>query len=146
MNVEIVNKKENVLLSRLEIEANLTFEGVVPSRDQVRENLANQLKKDSKLVIIKTIKPNYGEHNALVHAHIYEDKGTLKKLENLKKKYMVKEAEHEKAEEEAKKKAEEDKAATENATDEKDDGKQQTSKEENKEQQTNSEQAKEGSE
>ena len=90
MNIEITEKKENQLLGRIEILGNIAFEGKIPSREQVRDSVASQLKADSKLVIVKNIEADYGQHTGKIQVNVYVDEGTVKKLENLKKKYMKK--------------------------------------------------------
>lgn len=121
MNLEITEKKENKLLARTEIVAQITFEGKVPSRENVRENLSNQLKQDQKLIIVRNIKIDYGQHKGTVKALVYEDENILKELENSKKKYIKKDAERAAkiAEEKAKAAEEKAKAKEESAKKEK---------------------------
>ena len=103
MNLEIINKKEQKLLSRLEVKAKITFEGVAtPSNEAVRDSLAKNLGKEAKLTVIKNIYTKYGGAYANVSAYIYDNEAKLKEIETKNKKEKKKKKGEESPEEEKK--------------------------------------------
>jgi len=105
MDLKILDKKDNPLLHRLEIEAGLVVEGPTPSNKDVAKELAKQLKADENLVIVKHIYSRFGTNKADVLAYVYNDKDKMKEIE------MIKEApKKEKKEEEKEAPKEETKA------------------------------------
>jgi len=112
MKLEIKNKKENPLLSRIEVSGTLSFAGVTPSNEQVAQSIASQLKVDVSVVKMKSIYTGFGEQQAEFAAFVYKTKADLDKIEPKPKKQREKEA---KAAEAKKKAAEEAKAPKEEA-------------------------------
>lgn len=104
MKLEIKNKKENPLLSRVEVSGIVSFEGVTPSNEQVCQAVASQLKADVSAVKMKNIYTGFGKHEAKFLAFVYKSKADLEKIEPKPKKQLEKE----KKAAEAKKKAEEE--------------------------------------
>jgi len=104
MKVEIKNKKENPLLSRIEVSGIVSFEGATPSNEQVCQAVASQLKADVSAVKMKNIYTGFGKHEAKFLAFVYKSKADLDKIEPKPKKQLEKE----KKAAEAKKKAEEE--------------------------------------
>ena len=51
MELKIVNKKEEPLLSRTKIETEIVFENATPSREEIKSKLARDVGKDGKLVV-----------------------------------------------------------------------------------------------
>ena len=108
MKIEIKNKKDNPLLSRIEVSGIVAFEGVTPSNEQVAQSIASQLKVDASVVKMKHIYTGFGEHEAKFLALVYNSKEELDRIEPKPKKQLEKE---QKAVEAAKKTAEEEKPA-----------------------------------
>lgn len=81
MNINIESKKENALLSRTEIKADLTYEGVTPSRIELKKKITAILGAKEELVVIKKIEVAYGFQKAVVTAYVYKTKQELDKLE-----------------------------------------------------------------
>jgi ribosomal protein S24E len=87
MKLEILEKKEQKLLSRLEIKARTSFEGsVTPSNDAVKAAIAKETGKDIKLVVVQNIYTDFGTASATISAHVYDNEETLKELEETHKK------------------------------------------------------------
>jgi ribosomal protein S24E len=108
MKLEIVEKKEQKLLSRLEIKATTSFEGsVTPSNDAVKAAIAKETGKDVKLVVVQNIYTDFGTASATISAHVYDNEEKLKELEETHKKGKEKPAEGEAAPAVEEKKAEE---------------------------------------
>lgn len=110
MNTSIKNKIENILLSRIEVDAEIKYDKqATPSTEDVRQSLSKELEVDKDLVVIKKIDTKYGAHIADVKAYQYFSKDEKNKLEPKVKEGEEKKEEAKPAEkkEEAKEKAEE---------------------------------------
>lgn len=134
--IKITEKTKNSLLGRTKV----NFEIVqgnepVPSRLQVREVLAKNLKKDKELIIIKKIESEFGNANVKGEALVYDSKEILAKVapEYYVKRIKVKEEALAKVAEEKKKKQEEAAKETEKAEEEKSEEKKEESSEEKNE-------------
>ncbi len=86
MQLKLLEKKENPLLSRSEVKGELTFDGATPKEADVKKLLATTTKSDEKLVKVKNIYTHNGHQKADIHAHIYTDEKVMKELEKEKKK------------------------------------------------------------
>jgi ribosomal protein S24E len=87
MELNIIDKKEHKLLSRLEVKATISFgSNPTPSNQSVKDALAKNLEKDIKLVVIKHIYTKYGDTSANVEAYVYDNEIKLKELEKKDKK------------------------------------------------------------
>jgi ribosomal protein S24E len=103
MELKIISKKEDPLLSRTVVEAEIIFEKATPSRAEIKGSLAKSLGKDEKLIVVKGIYTSYGLKKAKNMCYIYENEESLKKIEaetkKKSKKKEAKEGEEKKAEE-----------------------------------------------
>ena len=87
MEIKILDKKENVLLNRTEIEAEIEHSGKpTPSRADIREKLAAMLSADKNLIIIQNLKQDFGSKTKFT-AMLYKSKDDLEKAEQ---KYLIK--------------------------------------------------------
>ena len=101
MALKITSTEEKPLLARKEIKGELSFtEKATPSNDDVRKDIASQLKVDEKTVVVKHIYTAFGSSDAKVEAYVYNTEADLKKYEPVTKAMKLK------AEEGAKKAAE----------------------------------------
>lgn len=85
MKIIIKDKNENILLGRVEIKGQLSFEGATPSNAQLIELLAKEFKVDADQVVIKTIKNIYSRQEAQFFALIYKDAQMKSKIERTTK-------------------------------------------------------------
>ena len=95
MEIKIINKREEPLLSRTMLKANLDFEKATPSYAEVSSLLASHLKTDEKLIAIRHIYNSFGAKKAEVIAYVYSDSAKKQLIEpkiKEKKEKMVKEA------------------------------------------------------
>ena len=98
MELNITDKKEQKLLSRLEVSATISFNGgVTPSNDAVKDALAKNLGKDAKLVVVKGIYTKYGDSFADVSAYVYDNEKKLDEIEVTHKKSKEEKKEGEEA-------------------------------------------------
>ena len=86
MQLTIKQEIESPLLSRKEVKAEISFDKATPSNDDVAKAIAEKLKCDAGLVVVKHIYTKYGETLAGVEAYVYESKEALESIEPKKKK------------------------------------------------------------
>ena len=104
MEIKIKEKKENVLLNRTEIEAEIEHANKpTPSRTQVKEKLAAMLGADENLLVISRLDQTFGSVTRC-SARLYKNKADLEKVEP---KHLLKR--DQKKQKEAEEKAEEKK-------------------------------------
>jgi len=69
-------------LSRKEIEAEVIFDKkATPSKENIKKELAKQLKAEEKLVVVKSIDGSYGSNQAKVTAYQYINEEDMKAIE-----------------------------------------------------------------
>lgn len=83
MKLDVKDKKENKLLSRTEVTADLAFDAATPSNKDVQAELAKKLSVEPELVIIKKIATGYGTRTAGVTAYAYTKKDDMMKIEGI---------------------------------------------------------------
>jgi small subunit ribosomal protein S24e len=108
MNLKITEEKQNKLLSRKEITAEMAHEGPTPGYAAMKKALAKELKADESLIAIHHIYPFFGEPKVKIIANIYETKEKMQELEP-KPAETKKKPSAEKSEEKKKEKAVEEK-------------------------------------
>ena len=82
LNIEIKNKTENKLLSRIEVTAEISFSGKsTPNMNEVKDAATKALEIDKELLIIKKIHTDYGHSKAIVTIFQYYSKEDLSKIE-----------------------------------------------------------------
>jgi ribosomal protein S24E len=110
MELKILDKKEEPLLFRTKIEAEITFDKATPSKSDIKSTIAKDLSKDVKLIVVKKIDTKYGFKTAKNVSYAYENEKAMKQIEPQPKEGTAKEAP--KAEKpESKGEAKEEKAA-----------------------------------
>ncbi len=91
MDLKIIKKQDNPLLSRIEVEAEAEFfNAPTPKKEDVKKKIVSMEKADEKLVVIKNIYGNFGSGKASVLAYIYKSEDELKKIEPKKKEKKAK--------------------------------------------------------
>jgi len=81
LNISVIERKEEPLLSRTMLKANLDFEKATPSYKEVVSLLANHLKTDEKLIALRHIYTHFGAKKADVVAYIYIDESKKQLIE-----------------------------------------------------------------
>ena len=105
MELKIINKEPEPLLSRTKVEVEIEFDKATPSNEDVKAQLVKDLGKDEKLIVVKNIYTNFGLKKAKSMSYVYDDEESLKRIEPQPKKKA------EKKEEKAEGKAKEQKPA-----------------------------------
>ena len=103
MELKILDKKEEPLLSRTRMEAEMLFENATPSGQEVKSNLAKKIGKDEKLIDVKSIYTVFGLKKAKILFYAYENEEIFKRIKVEKKKSEKKPKAEEEAKPEAKK-------------------------------------------
>ena len=82
MEIEIVAKKENELLDRVEVKFKALHpkEGT-PQRDAVREKLSSMLKAPKERVIVDAMDSEFGKMETVGYAKVYKTKDAAMKYE-----------------------------------------------------------------
>jgi small subunit ribosomal protein S24e len=86
MQLKIINKTEEPLLSRTRLEGEAVFESVTPSNSEVRAAIAKSIGKDEKLIVVKGIYTQYGSKKAKIIAYAYQNSEIMLKIEPKNKK------------------------------------------------------------
>jgi ribosomal protein S24E len=107
MELKIINKKEDPLLSRTKVEAEVTFDKSTPSIVEIKAKLSKDLGKDEKLIVVKGIHTKYGLKKATNLSYIYENEESLKRIEIVNKSKKKKGKSEEKPEAKAEEKPKE---------------------------------------
>jgi small subunit ribosomal protein S24e len=81
MNLEIKEKKENSLLERAEVAAVVSFDGATPPTAQMRDLVVQKLGCNPDLMVIRKVKPGFGEQSVSLRIHIYKSPSQLRKIE-----------------------------------------------------------------
>lgn len=85
MELKIISKKQDPLLSRTKVEAEISFDKATPSIAEVKSQLGKDLGKDEKLIVVKSIYTQYGLKKAVNLSYVYENDESLKRIEPEKK-------------------------------------------------------------
>ncbi len=81
MDLKILSRKEEPLLSRTIVESEVSFDKATPSKSEIRNALAKSLGKDEKLIVVKGIYTGYGARKAKNTSYAYENEDVMKKIE-----------------------------------------------------------------
>ncbi len=82
MEIEILDKRENKLVERLEVRFLVKYPATAtPTRADVRKKLVALLNTSEDLLLIRYIKPRTGKHEAIGLAHVYNSRDRLEKIE-----------------------------------------------------------------
>ena len=81
MEVSIGHKKENLLLSRTEIEGKVSFTGATPSNEELKKAIADNLRVAPETVVVKHILTDFGMTTGVFDAFVYASKDALDKVE-----------------------------------------------------------------
>lgn len=83
--LKIEKQEYKPLVERTEIIATISS-APTPKKTEVQEKLAELLKKEKELVIVKHVYQEFGKREAKIIAYVYDSPDALKKFEKIKKK------------------------------------------------------------
>ena len=92
VQLNVTAKKEEPMLSRTMIKAELEFDKSTPSYAEVTSLVASSLKADEKLIAIRHIYNSFGARKAEVTAYVYSDEAKKHLIEPKVKDKKAKEA------------------------------------------------------
>lgn len=123
MEIEIISKKENPLVGRLEVNFKVSHpKEITPGRKEVRDEIATLLKVKKERIVIDNMKPEFGKPETIGYAKIYKSKDDALQMETkavLKRNALIEEKKEEKKEKTEEKKAEMKEKKKEEKTEEK---------------------------
>ena len=132
MEVEIISKKENPLIGRLEVNFKVSHpKEITPGRKTVRDEIASLLKVKKDTIVIDNMKPQFGKPETIGYAKVYKSKNDALQMET--KAVLKRNALLEETKEKAKKKEEKKEGKKEGKTEEKEKGEKKEKAEEKKE-------------
>ncbi|MHC1579553.1 MAG: 30S ribosomal protein S24e [Candidatus Alkanophagales archaeon] len=81
MEVEIIEERENPLLERKEVRFRIRHEGRTPSRKEVRELLVKELNTSPNLLVVESIRTEFGKREVRGYAKVYRSEERLRSVE-----------------------------------------------------------------
>lgn len=82
MDIEIIEKKENKVFDRIEVNFHCLYEGEpTPKILDVKSKLVALLDSKKELVVVDNVQPHYGEPKATGYAKVYGAESSLKDVE-----------------------------------------------------------------
>lgn len=82
MEMEIVSRRENKLLNRLEVRFLVRHEtGTTPSRSEIQGGLTKELKLGKQTLVIDSVHSRFGKREASGYAKVYESVEDARRLE-----------------------------------------------------------------
>ena len=82
MEIEIISKKENELLGRLEVNFKLTHpKENTPKRKDVRDVIAKELSVSKDRIVIDHMNPEFGKPETVGYVKVYKKKETAQQIE-----------------------------------------------------------------
>lgn len=81
MELKIISKSEQPLLSRVEYSIDVAFDKATPSKWDLRKKISAELNIDEKLIVVKKISTEFGEVKARATAYSYFSEEDLKNIE-----------------------------------------------------------------
>lgn len=82
--MKIIQKKDNPLLSRQEIIAEMDYEKATPTTASVKDLIAKQANAQPEMVLIKHIQTAFGARHAKIKAYVYTSAEEIKRIERPK--------------------------------------------------------------
>ncbi|MDR2623969.1 MAG: 30S ribosomal protein S24e [Methanobrevibacter sp.] len=82
MEINVIQKKENKVLNRVEVRFDCVYTGeATPKILDVKSKLMVVLDTKKELIVIDSLQPNYGEAKATGYAKVYDSKEDLESIE-----------------------------------------------------------------
>jgi small subunit ribosomal protein S24e len=81
MEIQVIQEKNNPMLNRREVVFKVTHDDVTPSRFSIIDRLAATMNSKRGLVIIDSIKTEFGKRESIGYAKIYETEERARQVE-----------------------------------------------------------------
>ena len=85
MELKIIDRKPQALLSREKIRAEIGFNGPIPSRKEISKELSSKASVKPEMLVVFKIESSFGSKKAKVIAFAYTKKEDMDKIEEKKK-------------------------------------------------------------
>jgi small subunit ribosomal protein S24e len=120
MEIKVIEERQNPLLNRREIKFEIDHKGPTPSRKSVIEKLAATMNSQPGLVIVDSMKSEFGKQETVGYAKIYESEERAIQVErsHIVERNMITEEGPEEAEEATEEAASEEESEQETAEEE----------------------------
>jgi len=82
MEISIIEEKVNPMLKRREIRFRIDHDKATPSRKSVVERIAATMNSNMGLVVVDSLKTEFGKRETIGYAKIYETEERKKEVEN----------------------------------------------------------------
>ena len=81
MELTVQDERDMTLMGRKDYTVRAHYEGATPPRAKLRDALAKQVKAKDDLVILRRIRPVFGDSASVIEASVYADQDSLEKYE-----------------------------------------------------------------
>jgi len=81
-NVGITEKIEEPLMSRTLLKGIVTYDAAPPNFPELKKQIASALKADEQLVVVKSLKTQFGTRKSSLEVHVYKSKEGLESFES----------------------------------------------------------------
>ena len=81
-NVEITEKIEQPLMSRILLKGFVTYEAAPPSFVELKKHIASSMKSDEALVVIQSMRSLFGTRKSKLEVHVYKQKAAVESFES----------------------------------------------------------------
>jgi small subunit ribosomal protein S24e len=81
MQIEVVEEEDNTLLNRKELKVKVSHPAATPSRIEVRDKVAADLKVSPELVIVDNMKTAFGKKETAAYIKIYDSAEAIQQVE-----------------------------------------------------------------
>ena len=92
MDLKIISQKDEPLLSRKRVIAEVIYDNKTPSNAEVKKMISAEMKVSEELIVIEKIQTLYGKRSAKTIAYAYLNKEDMAKIVKVKVKKDKKEA------------------------------------------------------
>ena len=87
MDIKVIEERENPILKRREVTFKVEHDGPTPSRMSIIDKIAATMDSKPGLVIVDSMKSEFGKRETIGYAKIYETEERAKEVERL---YVIK--------------------------------------------------------
>ncbi len=82
MEIEIITKKENLLIGRVEVDFKISHpKEITPKRKDVRDEIAKLLEVQKDRIVVDRMNSEFGKPETLGYAKVYKSKGDALQIE-----------------------------------------------------------------
>ena len=82
MEIEIISKKDNLLIGRLEVDFKISHpKEITPKRKDVRDEIAKLLEVQKDRIVVDRMNSEFGKPETLGYAKVYKSKGDALQIE-----------------------------------------------------------------